>query len=332
MDPLNDSPPPWHQPPEGTYPVWPPASPPSAPGYPPYAAPYAPYPPYAPNARPRRGDNGWFVAGVVLFVAAIVGSSVAATNSLSQIMHKSSRSVTHPTSVQSHTSQHFAVTGVPTVQIDIGDGSVKVVSGAAGTVSMDATITAGGGSVAAAKRNLESTGFSARQSGNTISVHLPDMLSSSPLFPPAADLVITVPAASNVNARVTYGNVTVTGVTGVLTATLREGEFGAQGLVLRDSSRVQVNYGHVFLNGTLAPGANASVTVESGDATVTLPRSIATQLSATTESGNIRSNGWWDNLVWHGNGVNSVTGDSGPSASGALKIYVVTGDIMLNTR
>jgi hypothetical protein len=331
MEPMSDAPPPQYQPPEGSYPGWPPSPPPPAPGYPPYAAPYpyhAPYPPYAPS---RGGNTGWIVAGVVLIVVVVVGSCFGATYAFSQIMRAAISSISNSTSAQAHTTQQFTVSDTPNIQIDIAVGTVVIVSGAPGMVSVDATVTAGGNSTAAAQRNLNAMGFSATQSDNTIAIQTTQTVSSSPFSRPEADLVITAPAAANVSAQLTTGNLELIRVTGSITATIEEGNFNAQGLTLQGNSRVEVSYGTVVLDGGLAPGATANVSVESGEVTVSLPAAPSTHLVATADSGSISISGWNVAVQPQGDGA-TAEGDLGTGGAGSLTIHVTSGGIVLVSR
>jgi hypothetical protein len=332
---MSDAPPPQHQPPEGTNPGWP-SSPPPATGYPPYPAPYpAPYPtygaPYPPYAPAQRGNAGWIIGGIVLIVIVIVGGCVGTGYAFSQFMRATIGSFGNSNTAHTHASQQFSVGDAPSLRIDIAQGTVVIVSGAPGVVSVDANISAGGNSASSAQRSLDAMGYSAIQSGNSISIHTTQTVSGSPFSLPEADLVITAPATSNVDAHLSSGNLELIRLNGTIAATIEEGNLNAQGLTLQGSSRVEVSYGGVVMDGGLAPGATANVSVERGEATVSLPATTSAHLSAQVESGDISVSGWSVSVQPQGDGA-MVTGDLGTGGASALTINVSTGDIVLVAR
>jgi putative adhesin len=332
---------PQHQPPEGTYPGWPPSpptdvpypgwSPPAPPpgGYPPYGAPH-PYSggPYAPRSR---GNAGWIVGGCVAVAVILLAGCVVVTYAFGQIMRASLNQLTNTVTVHATNSQQFSVSGAPTIQIDVSSGSVVVRGGAAGAVTVESTVSATAGSTAAAQRDLRGVTVTATQAGNTITIRTSESGGGSPFFPRTADLVITVPATSNVSANLEMGTVTMSSVAGLINTTVQAGDFNAQGLTLQDGSRISVDFGSVLLDATLAPGASASVTVQRGQATLTLPGSTAAHLSAIADTGDVSISGWNVPIQQQGSGA-SASGDLGTGGTGTLSVHVVTGSIVMSAR
>jgi hypothetical protein len=326
---MSDAPPPQHQPPEGTYTGRPPTATPPAGGYPPYTAPYPYYPPYAPP--PRHGNAGWIVGGILAIIFVCVGSCVGATYAVGQIMRSTLNGLSNSTTAQSTTNQQFTVAAVPSLLIDNANGSVVVHGGADGAVAVAATISASGSSSAAAQRNLNGVAVSATQSGDTISIQSNDTGSGSPFFPNTVDLVITVPSASNIQVSLAGGNVEMTNVTGKINATVEAGNFNAQNLTLQDGSHIDVTFGSVLLDGAPAAGASVEVTVQRGEATLSLPPTIATHLTATADTGGVSIAGWNVPIQQQGSGA-TASGDLGTGGTGALIVHVVSGGIVITTR
>jgi hypothetical protein len=263
-------------------------------------------------------------------VLVLVGC-VVVSFAFGQFMRAAIRDLANSTTVQATTNQQFTVTGTPSIRVDNSDGSVVVHGGPAGAVTVDATISASGSSAAAAQRDLKNITVSATQSGNTISIQTSLSGSSSPFHPRTVDLVITVPATSNISVTLLAGNVDVSGVTGAVNATLEAGNFNAQGLTLQDNSQIEVVFGSLLLDGTLAPGASADVTVQRGEATFTLPAATATHLSATADAGSISIAGWNIPVQQQGSGA-TASGDLGTGGTGALTIHVASGSIVISAR
>lgn len=335
-------PPPQHQPPEGTYPGWSPSPPPTEvpyPGWSPPAPPPGGYPPYGaprpysggPYAPQSRGNAGWIVGGCAAVAVVLLAGCVVVTYAFGQIMRSSLNQLTNTVTVHSTNSQQFSVSGAPTIQIDVSSGSVVVRGGAAGAVTVESTISATAGSTAAAQRDLLSVTVSATQAGNTITVRTSESGGGSPFFPRTADLVITVPATSNVSANLEMGNVAISNVAGLINVTVQAGDFNAQGLTLQDGSRIAVVFGSLLLDATLAPGASVSVTVQRGEATLTLPGATAAHLSATADTGDVSISGWNVPIQQQGSGA-SASGDLGAGGAGTLSVHVVTGSIVISAR
>ncbi|HEV2239054.1 MAG TPA: hypothetical protein VGR57_20525 [Ktedonobacterales bacterium] len=326
---MSDAPPPQHQPPEGTFPGWPPSAAPPA-GYPPYPAPYPYYSPYAPP--PKRGSNGWVIAGIIaVVVVVVVGSCVGAAYALGQVMRSTLNGLTNSTTVQATTNQQFSVTGTPSLLIDNVTGSVVIHGGAGTTVAVAATVSASGGSTADAERNLKAANVAATQSGDAISIQTTDAGSGSPFFPTTIDLVLTVPSASNISVNLGSGNLEISDVAGKIVATVDAGNFNAQNLTLQDGSRIDVTFGSVLLDGAPAAGANAAVTVQRGEATLSLPASVATHLTATADTGGVSITGWNIPVQQQGSGA-TATGDLGSGGTGVLNVHVGSGSVVISAR
>jgi hypothetical protein len=162
-----------------------------------------------------------------------------------------------------------------------------------------------------------------------------------------ADLRITVPPATAVDARAEAGNVEIngtqarlaarvdagnlelSGTSGQLNANVGAGNLAATEVLVADGSRITVAAGQVTLRGSLAPRANVEVRVEAGRARLTLPRSTATHLEAVAEVGGITITDWQipvaRNVV-----AARASGDLGSGESGRLTLHVNIGDISVS--
>jgi hypothetical protein len=328
-EPVSDTPPPQHQPPEGTNPGW---SPPPG-GYPPHPSAYPPPYPYygGPRANANRGTAGWIVGGcVALSIILLLGCAVSAV-AFGRIVGLAIHRVANAQTVQASTSQQFAVAAAPTVVVDNTAGSVIVRAGAVDTVTVEATKSVVGASPTEAQRALDGISVSATQSGDTITVHTSLSGADSLFFPRTVALVLTVPPSSNLNVTLQAGDVELSDISGVIGVNAQLGDFNAQGLTLQDGSRLTVATGSVLLDGTLAPGATAAVTVQRGEATLTLPSATATHLAASTSIGGISITGWSVPVQQQGNGA-TASGDLGAGSTGSLSISVTTGNIVLAAR
>jgi hypothetical protein len=270
--------------------------------------------------------GGCAALALVVLVGCIV-SAIAFGRIVGFAIHRVASAVT----VQTSSSQQFAVTAPPTIVVDNADGSVVVRSGAADTVTVEATKSARGATSTEAQRELDGISVSTTQSADTITVRTSLTGANSLFFPRTVALVITVPPSSNLNVTLQAGDVELSDIAGVIGVNVQLGDCNAQGLTLQSGSRLEVATGSVLLDGALAPGATAAVTVQRGEATLTLPAATATHLAASTNIGSISITGWSVPVQQQGNGA-TASGDLGTGGTGSLSINVTTGNIVLAAR
>lgn len=312
--------------PDPTYPPYPPYQPTTP--YSPYP-PYAPYPPYymPPPAPPKRGGVPWYVwliggclGAVILTGVACVLLGVAASHVV--------RTLSNVTSNSAQSSQTFAVTGTPRVVAHLVDGSITVKTGSPGAVTVDITTHATDLSPADVQRDLSQLAVTPTQNGNTISLISTTGGSASPITQLSTDVVITVPPSADLDLIITTGTVEIADVQGTISASISSGDFTAQGIKLSDGSDIAVTAGTATINGALAPGASATVSVDTGAATLTLPPATACHVDATVDTGSIDVSGWTIPVTQNGAGARA-SGDLGAHPGGTLTLRVGAGTIVL---
>jgi hypothetical protein len=229
------------------------------------------------------------------------------------------------------TTRSFGVGPAPRVIANNQAGTLRVVTGSAGTITAEVVRKARGGTEEDARRALEGITVALTQEGDT--VHLEVRIDQS-IFRALqlwADVVLTVPPTTSLDLKLRAGSMEVSGTTGALSATVNAGEFHGHGLTIAGSSRILVNAGEMRLDGALASGAALEVRVDVGTARLTLPASTAAHLEAVTDVGAISISGWpitvRQELVRA-----SASGDLGPNPTGRLSIHVTTGDLKLAAR
>jgi hypothetical protein len=302
---------------------------PPYPTYPGYPDGYPPYQPYGapPPAPPRTGGVPWWVwlIGGCLGLAIIVGIACVA---LGLTAGRLFNTLANETPVASTSTQTFTVTSTPSLTIHDTAGQVTVKTGDTKSVIVEITKNARDTSSSAAQNDLNTISVNATQSGNAINVDANFNQAVSPFKQLTVDLVITVPPTANLSLQAEAGDVAIDGVSGRLTATLSAGSLEAHGVTLADGSNVNVSYGNVTLEGSLAAGASVAVTVTAGNAGLTLPASTAAHLDASTSAGGITITGW-SIPITHSGASATASGDMGASPSGTLTIHVATGGITL---
>ncbi|MEO8973971.1 MAG: hypothetical protein ABI406_20475 [Ktedonobacteraceae bacterium] len=165
----------------------------------------------------------------------------------------------------------------------------------------------------------------------------------------SVDIVITLPpnvntggtpvvlnGGSTISNVTSVGNVTITGLNGVLNIKNDIGNVTVQNAILSPGSTLGTGTGNVTFNGTLdtASGSSSNQSIytiqsESGNLDVTLPASINVTLDAYTNSGNITSDfnlsqikqqdGSYSGPIIHGTQPNAL-----------LKLHVSTGNVALH--
>jgi hypothetical protein len=330
--PAGATPPPSFPPaalPEGT-PGAAPDLPPYAPG--PYTAPYPPGPPYPPagpyTPRPQRPGNariGWVIGGVVALVLVVALACAAFAAALGLFV---ARTVSAPWQ-QATVSRMFAVTGAPTIVTHNVTGDATFVTGSDGTVKVEVTKRARDFLGQSARQDLNRIGVNFTQSGNTVTVDVtyPSSLSLNRQL--AADLLITVPAATNIDTRVVTGTVSATGTSGTLLADVTTGNVEVRGVNLTGGqSRINVITGQATFDGALANGASLEIRLTTGSATLTLPADTPARLDAAVTTGNITVTGW-SIPITGGFTSRRASGSLGANPTGNVTVNVVTGDITL---
>jgi hypothetical protein len=247
-------------------------------------------------------------------------------------------------------TRDFTVANPPTLMLHNTFGSVQVNTGGAGRIGVVATRKARGVTVDATQQDLEDIVVTFSQEGDVVRVDARNARPASGLSRQTwCDLVITVPPATNLDAKVEAGSVELTGTRGNLSAkvdagnlqisgtsgpvvaSVAAGNLDASDVTLESLSRMGVNAGQVVLSGTLADGASVDVRVDAGRARITLPQQTRARLDAFVDVGHITINGWNVPVVRN---ITSATaaGELSAGAGGTLKVRVNMGDIALTAR
>ena len=294
-------------------------------------APYPTYQPYPPLPPTRRGGPPWFVWAIAgclgMFVLVVLGCAVI-SGTLAGIAIRHT-----PHAEQSATSTQTFTIGSARPSLVVGDGvgDVKIVAGASGAITVTATKVARDSSNDAARRDLDQIQVQATQSGDTIEIRTLFGADQATALGKdrRVDLVVEVPPTTNVRASLTTGALTMSGVGGLVQATVITGNVEFDGVQFADGSWVRVTTGRIDLRGALAPTASLDVEVTTGEARLTLPPATAAHLTADVTTGSIAVQGWpitptRDNVTGA-----RAQGDLGANPSGTLTVRVMMGSIEL---
>ena len=140
------------------------------------------------------------------------------------------------------------------------------------------------------------------------------------------DLTFTVPPTTNVSAQVTAGTVSLTGISGLLSANVVAGNLETDGVTLADGSRIAITTGDLQFAGTIPAGASLDVSVDTGLASLALLASTTAHLDARTNVGTIEISGWPLSASKDNVGASAV-GDLGANPQGTITVRVQTGNI-----
>jgi hypothetical protein len=99
-----------------------------------------------------------------------------------------------------------------------------------------------------------------------------------------------------------------------------------------NDSQVQVGAGDVSIDGALAGAAVLDISIDAGNATLTLPSTTAAHIEAWTDAGNLTVHGW-PIFARHTTGATLLaTGDTRASPQARLTVKVEAGDITIQAR
>ena len=244
-------------------------------------------------------------------------------------------------------NQACSVGGTPSVSVRNPVGSVRVMAGGAGQITLSATRRVRGVTTDATQGDLEHISVNATQEGDAVRIEVQVRQPVIGSLSHRVDLDVTVPAATTLDTVLNAGNLEVTGlrsklgirvdagnlelkdISGPVVATVSAGNAEGSGVTLGDGSRFTVSAGRLALNGALVAGANVEVRVDAGRARLTLAPNTATRLEASAEVGSISITGW--DIPVSRNIVSArAVGDLGAAASGSLTVHVNIGDITIN--
>lgn len=293
-------------------------------GYPPYPPPAAP----VPQGQPRRSTPFYiWVLGGFLGLVAIGGLVLAVFFGL--VAAGVIGLLVAPEASQTQT-RVFTVSDPPSLTVQNTTGSIQVVPGADGQITVQVTKRARDVSTSAAQNDLDAMTITMTQNANTLNIDARTNVTGL-IKQLKADLVITVPAAANLHLEEVTGTITVNGTTGTLSAHLSTGNIEVHRVTLTGNAQLSTTTGNLTFDGALTNGASLTATVTTGTASLTLPSATSAHLDASVNVGAISLTGWPIVVQRHGTGA-SAAGDLNPNPSGMLTVRVTTGDIHLTAR
>lgn len=288
-----------------------------------------PLPTWQPPQSPGSSRRGWLIAlvvGVIVLPVALCAVLGLAIGGFAAYW------TTHQVTATSSSTQTFAVTGtgIPTITIHDPSGEVTIVAGDMAQVVVRATKRASDVSQELAQHALTTISVTSTQDGNAVTIQGATD-SAHPLTQQHIDLLVTVPPHSTLDATLAAGTLRVTGVTGVIHATVSAGNAVLQGVTASGASTVSVSAGNLRYDGALDKGATLRATISTGNADVSLPQDSATTVEASTGVGTISVRGWPATVNRSGVGATtSIYLTLNPSNT--LTIHVGTGNVALGPR
>ncbi len=195
------------------------------------------------------------------------------------------------------------------LQLQISVGDVRIVAGESDQVVIRGTKRAWGADRAQAEARLRDYRVDIRQPSPTSVVVESQAPGAGEGRSPSVDLVIELPARSDLRAVVNVGGLHVSGLEGTLDLTTNVGELWVEEVRLSGANRLSSNVGSVTIN--LRPDASL-------------------ELDARTSVGSVSSGVPLKNEVRDSTLVGkSLRGQLGEAPSGTLTVRVTTGDIRI---
>jgi DUF4097 and DUF4098 domain-containing protein YvlB len=226
-----------------------------------------------------------------------------------------------PFTAEEVVAESFRTTAPPRVVVEVFNGGIEVVTGAADTVLAEVTKRGSGGSEEEAEDDLENIEVTMTQTGDEVRITA-RRTDARVTGNSGASAEVKVPPGSVLDLRTTNGGLTVSGATGAVTGKTSNGKVrvtGSEGRldltssnggitvqggagelklhtsngpiqVQTDGARVtaQTSNGKVSFTGTLADG-ESSLHSSNGSISVTLPANARFRVDASTSNGSIAS-------------------------------------------
>lgn len=287
-------------------------------------------PPNVPHRRPRqRHGPRWFVWSLGCLLA-IVLLALLACALIGGLVMGIAFKLANEVTASSTTTQSFLVNDTPSLDIHNAAGHVRVQQGAAGTVNVQITRTARDTSQSAAQADLDNIVVTATQTGNQIAIT--SNFQDGGYFATAntVNLLITVPATTNIAADVAAGEVEINGVSGLMEISGGAGTVTLQDTALADGTRIHVATGTVTLIGTVPGTAAVDISVGTGDVTLRLPADTSTQLDARTNVGDIHITGWQVQMMRINKVGTVANGPLGTQPTATIHVRVDAGNISVS--
>ena len=224
----------------------------------------------------------------------------------------------------------FTVSGTPSLNVQNTTGTIQVVPGTDGQITVQVTKRARDISTSAAQHDLDAMSIIMTQNANTLSIDA--RTNATGLIKQLkADLVLTVPTEANLNLEQVTGTIMVNATKGTLSGHLTTGNIEVYGVTLEGLAQLATTTGNLTFDGVLSKGGSLTVTVTTGTVSLALPATTSAHLDASVNVGAISLTGWPIVVQRHVTGA-SAAGDLTSNPSGILTVRVTTGDIHLTAR
>jgi hypothetical protein len=295
------------------------------------ATPAIPPKPSSRRERPtRRPWHVWLIGGcfgVLLVLGALCGALGGLAVGVYQFVFN------EPT-VSASTLRTFTVQGAPQVVVTNPAGSITFAPGENGAVRIEATSRARDRTQDDASKALGTIALDMRQDGDTVSIvaRFSGRGSAWPGATRLVDLLITVPVRTSVTVNQSAGDATVGALTGPLSLHVDAGNIHMADATFTNDSQVQVGAGNVSIDGALAEATVLDVSIDAGNATLTLPSSTAAHIEAWTDMGSLTVHGWPISTRHTTGATLLASGDTRASPQARLTVKVKAGDITIQAR
>lgn len=280
----------------------------------------------APRERHRPPSYVRWIAGLLIVFVALALACGGISAVLAAIAFNS-------TPASATVDKTFSVTGVPTLVIDSGAGSVHINPGTDGQITVHATKRVRALTHSQAQSALDAITISATQSGNQVNIQEDNTDAGGWFFNgfqrAQIDLTVTAPANTNLNVTENAGTLAASGFTGQLTTRVNAGSATLSSMSMAKGSSLRANAGSLTVDGALQSGASLFMEVNAGSADVTLPQNTSAHLDATASAGSLDVNGW-NIAVNHDAANTTASGDLNPNPTGTITIRVNAGSASLN--
>jgi hypothetical protein len=278
----------------------------------------------------RRPWQVWLIGGclgALLFLGALCGAMGGLAVGVYQFVFN------EPT-VSASSLRTFAIQGAPEVVVTNPAGSVTFAPGEDGAVRVEATSRARDRTDDDARKALGTITLDLRQDGNTVSVvaRFSGRGSAWPGATRLVDLLITVPVRTGVMVNQSAGDTTVGALTGPLSLHVDAGNIHMMGATFTNDSQVQVGAGNVSIDGALGAAAVLNISIDAGNATLTLPSATAAHIEAWTDAGSLTIHGWPISTRHTTGATLLAAGDTRASPQARLMVKVAAGDITIQAR
>jgi hypothetical protein len=282
------------------------------------------------NRTMRHSWQGWLIGGclgVLLLLGALCGALGGLAVGVYQFVFN------EPT-VSASSLRTFAVQGAPQVVVTNPAGSVTFAPGENGAVRIEATRRARDRTGDDASKALDTITLDLRQDGDTVSIaaRFSGRGSAWPGATRLVDLLITVPARTSVTVNQSAGDATVGALTGPLSLHVDAGNIHMTDATFTNDSQVQVGAGNVSIDGALAGAAMLDISIDAGNATLTLPSATDAHIEAWTDAGSLSVRGWPISTRHTTGATLLAAGDTRASPQARISVKVKAGDIMIQAR